>query len=69
MQVTKEMTIGQVIQVDPRTIEVFLKYGMHCIGCGAASWETIAETAYTHGITDIDGMVNELNLVIERSKN
>jgi len=69
MEITKEMTIGQVIQQEPKTIEVFLKYGMHCIGCSAASWETVAETAYTHGITDIDGMVAELNQVAQAAQN
>jgi len=63
MEITKEMTIGQVIQIEPKTIEVFLRYGMHCIGCHAATWETIQETAYTHGIDDIDAMVKELNTV------
>ena len=63
--ITREMTIEQVIKLEPRTIEVFMKYGMHCIGCHAATWETISETAYTHGIEDIDGMVNELNACIQ----
>ena len=67
MKITKEMTIAQVISMEPKTAEVFLKYGMHCIGCHAATWETIAETAYTHGIENIDEMVAELNQVVERS--
>lgn len=64
MKITKDMTIEQVIRLEPRTIEVFMKYGMHCIGCQAATWETIQETAYTHGIEDIDGMVGDLNQVL-----
>ncbi len=65
MKITKEMTIEQVIRLQPRTIEVFMKHGMHCIGCHAATWETIQETAFTHGIEDIEGMVKELNEVVE----
>lgn len=65
MTITRDMTIEEVIRLEPRTIEVFLKYGMHCIGCQAATWETLSETAYTHGIEDIDGMVKELNDVLE----
>jgi len=68
MTITKDMTIEQVIRLEPRTIEIFLKYGMHCIGCHAATWETISETAYTHGIENIDNMVAELNQVVESSK-
>ncbi len=63
--ITRDMTIEEVIRIEPRTIEVFMKYGMHCIGCHAATWETISETAYTHGITDIDGMVKELNACVQ----
>ena len=64
MTITKDMTIEQVIRLEPKTIGVFLKYGMHCIGCHAATWETISETAYTHGIENIDDMVKELNEVL-----
>jgi hypothetical protein len=37
---------------------------MHCIGCHAATWETIEETAFTHGIQNIDEMVADLNKVV-----
>ena len=68
MQITKDMTIEQVIRLEPKTIEVFLKHGMHCIGCQAATWETLQETAFTHGIEDVDGMVDELNKVVQESQ-
>ena len=60
-KITRDTTIVQVLEVFPQTVEVFLKYGMHCVGCQAATWETIEETAFTHGIEDIDTLVEELN--------
>ncbi|MBL7191905.1 DUF1858 domain-containing protein [bacterium] len=64
-QITRQTTIQQALEISPRTAEVFLKYGMHCIGCQVATWETVEETAFTHGIEDIDTLVNELNQAVQ----
>ena len=41
--ITKEMTIRQVLEKDINSAEMFLDAGMHCIGCPAASGESIEE--------------------------
>ncbi|KPU45007.1 hypothetical protein OXPF_14850 [Oxobacter pfennigii] len=30
--ITKEMSITDVVETYPETVEVFLKHGMHCFG-------------------------------------
>lgn len=62
-KITKKMKIEQVIRDYPETIEVFSKYGFHCIGCVAASFESIEDGAKVHNI-DIEKLVEELNKVI-----
>ncbi|SHJ94935.1 hybrid cluster protein-associated redox disulfide domain-containing protein [Anaerobranca californiensis DSM 14826] len=61
--ITKEMTIREVLQKDPKTAEVFMKYGMHCLGCPSATGESVAQAAMVHGI-DVEKLIKELNEVI-----
>ena len=61
------MKIDEVIKKYPETVEVFVKNGFHCIGCIAASFETIEEGAKAHGIT-AEELVEELNEAIKSTK-
>jgi len=59
-KITKEMPIGDVVRNHPETVPVFMKHGLHCIGCAVAAFESIAEGATAHGI-DVDALVTDLN--------
>ena len=65
-KITKEMSIIDVVQQHPETLEVFQKFGLGCIGCAAARFENLEAGAKVHGI-DPEVMVQELNNVIESS--
>ena len=41
--------------------------GLHCVGCGAAVWETLEAGMLKHGFSDeaIDEMVDKLNAILE----
>lgn len=69
-KITEKMTIGEVVQKHPKTAEVMLKYGLHCIGCSVAGWETIEEGAKRHGMDDKDikKMILEMNEVVVGNK-
>ena len=58
--INKDMTIMEALEQNRASATVFAGYGMGCIGCLAASGETIAEAAAHHGI-DVDELVNKLN--------
>jgi hybrid cluster-associated redox disulfide protein len=62
-KITKDMTFGQVLTDYPQVAPIFLKFGMHCIGCHIAVSETIEQGAVAHGV-DTDELVNELNSVL-----
>ncbi len=59
-QVSKEMTIAQVLEIDRGTAPIFMEFGLHCLGCPAATGESIVEAAAVHGI-DADALVEALN--------
>ncbi|MEA2004407.1 MAG: DUF1858 domain-containing protein [archaeon] len=59
-EVTKDMSIPKILIKYPETISVFQKHGLHCIGCFAASFETLEQGALAHGL-DIDKLLKDLN--------
>ena len=67
-KVTKDMGLGEVVQKFPNAAPIFFKYGLHCVGCHAAAFETIEQGCKAHGMDDkkIEEMVKEINKVLEK---
>ena len=76
-RVTKDTTIGEVIQIDagviPILMGVLISYafavilmgaGMHCVGCPSSAGETLEEAAMVHGI-DSDMLVEEIQSYLQ----
>lgn len=67
-QITKDMTIGELLMVSGDKIEqiaqTLMEIGMHCLGCPSAQSESIAEAAMVHGI-DADLLIAKLNAIME----
>lgn len=63
MTITKDMSIIQIVQQYPQTVEVFRKFGMGCLGCSAARFENLEQGAAAHGI-DIEAIVADLNKAV-----
>jgi len=62
-KVTKEMSIIDIVQDHPESLEIFAKYGLGCIGCAAARFENLEAGARVHGF-DPQEMVDEINALI-----
>lgn len=63
-RVTKDTTIGEVIQIDAGVIPILMGAGMHCVGCPSSAGETLEEAAMVHGI-DSDMLVEEIQSYIQ----
>ncbi len=61
-EITKEMTIGEILRVNPNVAPVLLEAGMHCLGCPSAQGESLEEAAMVHGL-DIDELMAAVNAV------
>lgn len=59
-KITKDMTIGSVMEMDENLGEVFLGFGMHCISCPVSQMETIEQASQVHGI-DLEFLIKKLN--------
>ena len=58
--ITKDMTIGELIRVKPEAAPALLEIGMHCLGCPSAQGETLEEAAMVHGV-DVNELLAKIN--------
>ena len=58
-QITKEMTIGEILTTNPDVAPILLEAGMHCLGCPSAQGESLEEAAMVHGM-DIDDLMTKI---------
>lgn len=56
--ITKDMTIGELLSVKPEAAPVLLEIGMHCLGCPSAQAESLEEAAMVHGL--------DVNVLLEK---
>ncbi len=60
MIITKDMCIGDILNMDTGAAKFFFEIGMHCLGCPASRGETVEEACEVHG-TDCDELIAKLN--------
>ncbi len=64
MKVTKDMVIGDVLDMDRGTAQFFFEIGMHCLGCPASRGESIEDACKVHG-TDCEALLQKINAYLE----
>jgi iron-sulfur cluster assembly accessory protein len=66
----KEMTIEEIFshfpQKSQKLAQEMTNRGLHCVGCGAATWETLEAGMISHGFSsdDVEEMVGRLNEIL-----
>lgn len=63
MQISKDMLIGALVQMDDCIAPILMRSGMHCLGCPSAQGESLEEACVVHGI-DCDDLVSKINEVL-----
>ena len=58
-KVSKDMLIGQLLQIDANIAPILMRAGMHCLGCPSSQMESLEEAAMVHGL-DVDVLVNQI---------
>jgi len=59
-KVSKDMLIGQLLQIDANIAPILMRAGMHCLGCPSSQMESLEEAAMVHGL-GVDVLVNQIN--------
>lgn len=65
-EITKDMTIEEILMTDESLGEVLLGFGMHCIYCPMGRMESLEEACHAHNV-DLDFMLKKLNEVLNFS--
>jgi len=59
-EITKDMTIGEILRVNPNVAPILLEMGMHCLGCPSAQGESLEMAAMVHGM-DVEVLMAKIN--------
>ena len=62
-KVSKDMLIGQLLQIDANIAPILMRAGMHCLGCPSSQMESLEEAAMVHGI-DADLLIAKINALL-----
>ncbi len=58
--ITKEMTIGEILRAYPDAAPILMEAGMHCLGCPSAQGESLEEAVMVHGM-EINDIMEKLS--------
>ena len=54
MEITKETTMGQMLEYDMGIAYILMQCGMHCVGCPSSIGESLEEACAVHGLDPED---------------
>lgn len=60
MAFNKEMTMGEILEINPEARAVLEGFGMHCCGCPVSQAEALEDACDAHGV-DVELVLKELN--------
>ena len=66
MEITKETTMGAMLEYDMGIAYVLLQAGMHCVGCPSSIGESLEEACAVHGL-DADEVMDVIRDYLENN--
>lgn len=63
-KITKGILMGDLIEKYPRTAEILMKHGFHCLGCAVSPYESLEAGAAVHGIA-LGPLLKEINKLVK----
>ncbi len=70
VQITKDMTIHEVLKKHPKNMEVLQDFGLYCAGCHLSAFETLEQGILGHGMDKktLQNILKALNQVLQDKK-
>lgn len=59
MQITKQTTMGEMLEFDRGIAYILMQEGMHCVGCPSSIGESLEEACAVHGL-DADRVLADI---------
>ena len=66
MEITKETTMGAMLEYDMGIAYVLMQCGMHCVGCPSSIGESLEEACAVHGL-DADEVMDVIRDYLENN--
>lgn len=68
--ITRDMNVGEIVEKYPRVAMVLTGYGLHCVGCHVAKWETLGDGAASHGMDEetVEQLLRDANAIAKNSE-
>ncbi|MBQ9277862.1 MAG: DUF1858 domain-containing protein [Lachnospiraceae bacterium] len=66
-QVTKDMLIYEILEIDPGNAAILMASGMHCVGCPSSAMESLEDACMVHGM-DVDDVIYSINEYLARKE-
>ena len=57
--ITRDMTIGEILRTNPNVAPILMEAVMHCLGCPSAQGDSLEEAAMVHGM-DIEALMEQI---------
>lgn len=59
MTITKQTTMGEMLELDRGIAYILMQEGMHCVGCPSSIGESLEEACAVHGL-DADKVLADI---------
>ncbi len=66
MKLTKETTMGEMLEYDMGIAYILMQCGMHCVGCPSSIGESLEEACAVHGL-DADEVMDVIRDYLENN--
>ena len=66
MKLTKETTMGEMLEYDMGIAYILMQCGMHCVGCPSSIHESLEEACAVHGL-DADEVMDVIRDYLENN--
>lgn len=63
-KITKDMLLGEILEMDDSVAPIFLEMGMHCLGCPGAQMESLEMACKVHD-ANVEDLLAKLNAHFE----
>ena len=66
MKLTKQTTMGEMLEYDMGIAYILMQCGMHCVGCPSSIGESLEEACAVHGL-DADEVMDVIRDYLENT--
>ena len=67
MEITKQTTMGDMLEYDMGIAYILMQSGMHCVGCPSSIGESLEEACAVHGL-DADTVLASIKEYLDSKK-